>query len=73
MAPRDLGLAAPMIPDLRDVIPRSSLDFARDRLRRRGICCLFDFAKKQIPRGVYPAPGGAQNDNQKHFFSELLS
>src|SRR2546422_5331613 len=31
------------------------------------------FAKKQIPRGVYPAPGGARNDNQKHFFSKLLS
>src|SRR5437899_1536418 len=29
--------------------------------------------KKQIPRGVYPAPGGARNDNQKHFFSKLLS
>src|SRR3989449_294279 len=43
--------------------------FSGARNRRAGL----SEVKKQIPRGVYPAPGGARNDNQKHFLGKLLS
>src|SRR2546427_8799751 len=42
--------------------------FSGTRNRRAGL----SEVNKQIPRGAYPAPGGARNDNQKHFFSKLL-
>ena len=33
---------------------------------------VLDFVSREIPRGVYPAPGGARNDRLKPFFSNLL-
>src|SRR5712692_4969890 len=35
----------------------------------RAVSFSWIFDRREIPRGVYPAPGGARNHNQKHFFS----